>query len=163
MKFFCPLSASVFTALLLTACNKKSDPNPTGPTKMEQISASSWTYQDAGIDANRDGAIDAGGSFSVLLPSLVPACRTDNTMTFNKDNSGLVNEGATKCNASDPAQTSFNWGFADNETAINVNNNSFALLNGKSKIVTLNATTFALTRDTVIAGTTTTAVVILKH
>lgn len=150
-------------AVWVSSCSKKSDPEPAQSSKTDQISSSAWMYQDAGIDNNRDGAIDAGGSFSVILPSLVPTCRTDNAITFKKDNSGIVDEGTTKCNTADPTQTAFNWSFADNETAVTVNNNAFALLNGKSKIVTLNTTNLTLTRDTVIAGSTIVALVILKH
>lgn len=162
MKIF---SAAVCFSAMLTvwSCSKKSDPQPTQPTKTDLISASAWAYQDGGIDANRDGAVDAGSSFSVLLPSLVPPCRTDNTITFKKDNTGTVDEGATKCNSTDAQTTTFNWSFADNETNINVSNNVFALFNGKSKIYALSATQLSLTRDTVLGGTTYPILVVLKH
>lgn len=144
-------------------CSKDPEPTPPGPTKTDLISSSSWTYQDGGIDQNRDGAIDANSSFSVLLPTLVPSCRTDNTLIFKKDNTGTVDEGASKCNAADAQTSNFNWSFADNESAINVSNNIFALMNGKSKIYALTSTSLSLTRDTVLSGTTYPILVILKH
>lgn len=157
--------APVLSALLLTveSCSKSADPEPQAPAKTDLISASAWTYQDAGIDANRDGAVDAGSSFSVLLPTLVPTCRTDNAITFKKDNTGTVDEGAAKCNTADAQSTVFNWSFADNEASLNVSNNVFALLNGKSKVYALTSTSFSLTRDTVLGGTTYPILVILKH
>lgn len=161
--FSSALLAIAFASLAVTSCNKKSDPEPTAATKADMMASSSWTYQDGGIDQNRDGAVDANSSFSVLLPTLVPSCRTDNTLSFKKDNTGTVDEGATKCNAADAQTTSFNWSFADNETAINISNNVFALMNGKSKIYTLTSTSFSLTRDTVLGGTTYPIIVILKH
>lgn len=161
MKIFLSSLGSILLLNVL-GCHKEPDA-VAQPTKTDLVSASAWTYQDGGIDANRDGAVDAGSSFSVLLPTLVPACRTDNALTFKKDNTGTVDEGASKCNTADAQTTTFNWSFADNETAVNVSNNVFALMNGKSKIFALTATSFSLTRDTVISGTTFPILVILKH
>lgn len=163
MKIF---SAGLCAAALLLAaesCSKKSDPEPEQPLKTETISASAWTYQDAGVDLDRNGAIDPNGSLAAIDPSLVPPCRTDNLLTFRKDNTGTVDEGTTKCNAADAAQTSFNWNFADGEANLLVSNNVFSLLNGKSKILSLTATSFSLTRDTVMGGFTVPVVVLLKH
>lgn len=157
------LGLCLLATVSLVACSKKSDLEPVQPTKTDNISASAWTYQEAGLDANRDGMVDAGGSLTTLLPTLVPTCRTDNFITFKKDNTGLVDEGATKCNMADASQTSFNWNFADNEANLVVSNNVFGLLNGKSKIVALTTTSFTLTRDTVLGGTTYPIVVLLKH
>ena len=160
MKIF--FASFLLFGTLFLGCKKSADPAP-AVTKTDNISASSWTYQDGGIDANRDGVVDAGGSFAALSPALVPACRTDNAITFKKDNTGTVDEGTTKCNTTDAQSTTFNWNFSDNETNLNVSNNVFALLNGKSKIYSLTATSFSLTRDTVLAGTTYPIIVILKH
>ncbi len=162
MKIFPCTIGLLFVLLNVIGCHKEPDTTTT-VTKTGLISASAWTYQDAGIDANRDGAVDANSSFSVLLPSLVPSCRTDNSILFKKDNTGTVDEGSSKCNAGDMQTTTFNWSFADNETNLNVSNNVFALLNGKSKVYALTATSFSLTRDTVLGGTTYPILVILKH
>lgn len=155
--------AGLLALLLIASCGKDSDPQPPAQTKTDLISASAWTYQDGGIDADRNGAVDAGYSFSTFAPTLVPSCRTDNSIAFKKDNTGTVDEGATKCNTADAQTSGFNWSFADNETNLNVSNNVFALLNGKSKVVALTATSFSLTRDTVLGGATYPVVVILKH
>lgn len=160
----------IFSSFLLLAvistpffsCKKESD-TTAQQTKTQLISASGWTYQDAGIDGNGDGAVDAGASFSVLLPAAVPACRTDNVFTFKADNTGIADEGTTKCTTADPQATAFNWNFTDNESAINISNNVFAIFNGKSKIRALADNKLALTRDTTLAGTTYTLLVVLKH
>lgn len=157
--------AVLLTGLLaFVSCQKKQTPDPVpAPTKTDLISASAWTYQDGGIDQNRDGTVDAGYSFSTVAPALVPACRTDNSIAFKKDNTGTVDEGATKCNNTDPQTSNFNWNFADNEVNLNISNNVFTLMNGKSKIYALTATQFTLTRDTSLSGTTYPIIVILKH
>lgn len=160
----------IFSSFLLLAvistpffsCQKETDKTEQ-PTKSQLISASGWTYQDGGLDGNGDGAVDAGASFSVLLPALVPACRTDNVLRFKADNTGTMDEGASKCNTTDDPTTSFNWNFTDNESAINISNNAFAIFNGKSKIKSLTETQLSLTRDTTLAGSTFTLLVILKH
>lgn len=159
MKIFSSFVCFLFLCAAFS-CNKTSDPIPTA-TKTDNISASSWTYENAGIDNDRNGTIDV--PLSSIAPSLVQSCKIDNMLTFKKDNTGTVDEGATRCNVTDPQTSAFNWNFADNETNLVVSNNIFALLNGKSKILALTSTNFSLTRDTVIAATSVALVVNLKH
>lgn len=162
MKIFSSFLLLVLISTPFFSCKKDSSTTEQ-QTNTQLISASGWTYQDSGIDGNGDGAVDAGASFSVLLPSLVPTCRTDNVFTFKADNTGVVDEGATKCNTTDPQTAPFNWSFADNETAINISNNVFAIFNGKSKIKVLTDAKLSLTRDTTLGSTTYTLLVVLKH
>ena len=160
MKIFSSLS--LLLVLLLTACSKKSDPQPNQPTKTDYISASAWTYDNAGIDNDKNGTIDI--PLSTIAPTLLPACLTDNKITFSGNNTGTTDEGATKCNATDQQTTGFNWNFSDNETNLNISNNVFALLNGKSKIVSLTTANFTLSKDTTIAILGNVALVVsLKH
>jgi len=159
MKIFSSVFCFIFT-LLFISCQKKSDPAPQ-PTKTDHIAASAWTYENAGIDNDKNGTIDL--PLSTLAPGLIQTCRIDNLLTFKKDNSGSADEGATKCSTTDAQTSSFNWSFADNEANLNISNNVFALLNGKSKIVALTETSFILSRDTVILSTNVALVVTLKH
>ena len=161
MKFLSSLLyASAFCACFLS-CNKKSDPQ-NQPSKTDHISASAWTYENAGIDNDRNGTIDL--SLSTVAPTLLPTCLTDNKITFSRNNSGTTDEGATKCNTTDPQTTNFSWNFADNEANLTISNNVFALLNGKSKIVSLTATNFTLSKDTTVVPFGNVALVVsLKH
>jgi len=161
MKFLSTiLCAGVFSICLLS-CNKKSDPQ-NQPTKTDHISASPWMYENAGIDNDKNGTIDL--SLSTIAPTLLPTCLTDNKISFSRNNSGTTDEGASKCNTADPQTTNFNWSFADNEANLTISNNVFALLNGKSKIVSLTATNFTLSKDTTIAPLGNVALVVsLKH
>lgn len=160
MKIFSSLLCSLVFVQLLS-CSKKSDPDPVQPSKTDHISASAWKYENAGIDNDRNGTIDL--PISTLAPGAIQTCRIDNVLTFRADKSGTADEGAAKCNVGDPQTTPFNWSFVDNETNLTISNNVFALLNGKSKIVTLNETNLTLSRDTVIAATNLSLVVTLKH
>ncbi|RYZ30614.1 MAG: hypothetical protein EOO10_02240 [Chitinophagaceae bacterium] len=161
MKIFSSLIGIVLPALLLTNCQKKSDPEPNQTTKTEIISSAAWKYDNAGIDNNKDGTIDI--PLSSIGPGILQACQTDNLITFKKDNSGQVDEGATKCNTADATTTNFNWNFSDNETNLNISNNVFSIMNGKSKIVALTNTNLSLSRDTTLLGSNYTLVVSLKH
>lgn len=139
MKFF-----YLFFCFCLLACDKKPDPAPV--SKTDHLTASPWMYQSAGIDSNRDGTIDIA-----VPPGFAPGCRIDNTLSFQRNNTGVTDEGASKCNTGDAQTTPFNWSFADAEASVVVGNNIFTVLNGKFKLLTLSATSFSLTKDTVIA------------
>ncbi len=158
MKIF---SLPLSLALLCTtfaSCEKKSD--PPALTKTQNITAGSWKYESGGVDQDRNGTIDIQGS------SILPTCALDNTITFKEDNTGIGDEGATKCNSVDPQTAPLSWNFADAEANLIMNNNIFAILNGKFKIVALSATNFSLSKDTIITAISTqpiSLVVNLKH
>ena len=138
---------------------KKDDSSSPGTTNNTTILAQqSWKFNNAGLDPNKDGTIDQDVS------SQVPACLKDNSVTFSTDGSGTVDEGATKCNTSDPQTLPFTWSFASNETLININGNAIAGKGGQYKVVALSSTQLSLSKDTTVAiiGATT-FVVNLKH
>ena len=155
MKIF--LSVLLISFVLLVACKKESDPEPAAPTKTELMTASVWKVEDAGFDQDKNGSIE----FSAL--ALLPGCVIDNTISFKTNNTGLTDEGGTKCNIPDLQTTPFNWSFADNETNINISNSVLGQMNGKSKVVVLTATNMTLAKDTTVLGTAGWAVVKLKH
>ena len=156
MKIFSSFVITVFCICILS-CQKKSDP-PAPPTKTDHISASAWKYQRAGLDFDKNGTIEQD-----LPAGTVEACRADNLLSFRKDGTGTADEGATKCNAADMQSTTFNWSFADNEASLNISGNSFPLLNGNFKIITLTATDFSLSKETMFGGQNITVVVNFKH
>ena len=145
MKIFFPLFTAVAGCLLFAGCQKSGTDN-TQTTKADHLAASAWKYESGGVDPDRNGTVDFPAS------GFLHACNLDNTATFKKDNTGVADEGAARCNTTDPQSGAFTWSFADGETSLNINTSLFALLNGKFKIGTLNATTLTLTKDTVIAA-----------
>jgi hypothetical protein len=161
MKIFSSLIGILLFTLCLTSCSKESDPEPSQATKTELISKSTWKYENAGIDQDKNGTIDV--AISTVAPGVILSCQTDNILTFKSNNSGTVDEGATKCNAGDATTTNFNWNFADNETNLNISNNVFSIMNGKSKIVSLTETALTLSRDTTVFNSNVALVVTLKH
>lgn len=157
MKIFSPLPIAILM-LNVMGCHKTDVINPNIPTKTDLVSASAWKVNDVGLDQDKNGTIDLS-----LLGQLL-ACQADNTILFKKDNTGVTDEGTTRCNTTDPQTTNFNWSFADAEANINVSNSILTPINGKSKVLELSATALTLSKDTTITGLgNTTLVVKLKH
>jgi len=136
----------------------KDDP-PAGPSKMELITKSAWRYDTGGVDANKDGFVD-----TALPPGYVLSCNTDNTLTFKNDGTGVVDEGATKCDVADPQTRNFTWTFTAGETIINFPTLVFNGLTGDVKIKTLTDTKLELMKEVNIGAPTTVFVIIsFKH
>ena len=150
---------AIFT-FVFVGCDKddSSSPGTTTPSNTTILTQQSWTFNNAGLDPNKDGTIDTDVS------SQVPACLKDNSVTFASNGNGTVDEGGTKCNTTDPQTVPFTWSFASNETMININGNAIAGKGGQYKVVALSSTQLSLSKDTTVAiiGATT-FVVNLKH
>ena len=133
--FFALLAFSVYS------CSKDDDDD--GPvTNVELISASAWKFDTAGIDANRDGTIDAA-----IPEDMLESCDTDNTILFRTDGTGTIDEGATKCDDSNPQSVGFTWSFKNNETVINFSDTLFGGLTGDVTIRRLTATQLELAKE----------------
>lgn len=140
----------LLTSAFITACKKDSDNNTnTAKTKTELITSSTWKFDNAKL-----GTTDISGFFD--------DCEKDNTVTFASNGTGTIDEGATKCDDSDPQTTPFNWSFESNETSIHTTTPLFPGT-GDFKINTLSDSQLAVARDTVILGTTQSIVITLKH
>jgi hypothetical protein len=130
----------VFIFFAFTSCKKKDV-----ITKTDILGQTPWKYKAAGIDQDRNGSID----YPLPSTSLQP-CMLDNTYIFNKNGSGTIDEGPTKCNPSALQATPFSWTFADNETSINLQSTALFGLGGKFKVLSLTNTEFNLSKDTSI-------------
>jgi hypothetical protein len=79
-------------------------------------------------------------------------CQKDNLYIFESSKVITVDEGATKCRATDP-QTNIDgsWYLSDNDQNLNISGNSlFTTVSGK--IITLNAQTLEISKDTNVMG-----------
>lgn len=149
---------TIAACFVFAACSKDK-PENTGPTKTELLTSGAWKYESGGADLNKDGTID----LTLETLGLVPACLLDNSATFNADGTGVNDEGATKCDPSLPQTTSFNWSFANNETALNITGSGFAGISGQFKITTLSTTRLTITKDTTVNSIPAALIVNLKH
>jgi hypothetical protein len=125
---------------------------------MQLITASAWKYDTAGIDLNGDGLID-----EALPGGVIPACITDNTLTFNSDSTGIENEGAIKCDSASPQTSNFTWAFNSNQTSIVLPDSLFGTFTGTITITSLTATQLHLEQAVTDSGFTVNVAVYLKH
>lgn len=137
------LSFLAFLSLvMLGSCQKEDSGGDTPKTKTDLMVSSAWKYNDAKIDSDNNGTGD------VALPAgVVESCQTDNTIVFDKNGSGTVNEGPTKCNATDPQTIPFTWNFGSGESVINFSSAVFAGVGGDFKIVSLTETELILSKQ----------------
>ncbi len=148
----------LLTLFLFIACSKKNNGSNTPPekTKTDFLVASSWKFE----KATASGVGDVSAQFS--------ACVKDNILSFTataaKSGSGIIDEGASKCNDADPQTMAFTWTLTANDTQLVT---SKALFEGGSTeftIVTLTATSFVVEQTLTIAPyPATTVTLYLKH
>lgn len=67
------------------------------------------------VDINGDGTAD-----SDVYATVYESCNKDDIYTFKSDGSGMVDEGPTKCDDTDPQSTAIQWLFKSNETVIQI-------------------------------------------
>lgn len=145
--------------LLLMVCFAGcSKSNSSSKSNADLIKASAWKYDTAGLDANNDGNIDAPLPDGTILD-----CQKDNTLTFTTDSTGIVDEGATKCNVAAPQTIPFTWSFNTDQTVINLPDSLFGGLGGAVNIKSLTATQLHFEKAITYSGLTFNVAVYLKH
>jgi hypothetical protein len=148
------LACSIF----LFSCEKDDDDTPAEPTKTELMTKASWKYDNAGVDADRNGTIDFPAG------TMLQACLTDNILTLSANGTGNVDEGPTKCDAAQPQTSALTWNFTSNETMINLSGGGIVGISGQAKILALSSTALSLSKDTTIAPLGNVALIVnLKH
>ena len=147
-KQFSLFTGLVFSLLIFSGCDKDEDPIP--KTKTELITTSSWRF----------GAATVGGAD---VSASLPTCQKDNIMTFSVGLTGVVDEGATKCNGADPQTNPFTWSFQSSETVLNISTILFTGGSNNFTIVALNETQLVLSQIITVGGTPQNAVVTFLH
>ena len=137
MKFL-PLIA--LALIVFSACSKDDDNEPTD--RMQLITSSAWKLNSAGIDGNNDGKAETPLPDGTLEP-----CETDNLFTFRSDGTGTADEGATKCEETDPQSTEFSWNFTNNQQSVVFNDAIFTGIDGEVKILSLTSSTMTLSKE----------------
>ncbi|HEX9513647.1 MAG TPA: lipocalin family protein [Puia sp.] len=150
-----PCSIALAALTIWTACKKNTSASSDNTSRTTLITAASWKFDSAGIDLNKDGIID------VVDTTLLP-CQKDNTYTFNKDSTGVMDEGATKCNSTDPQTTAFTWSFSGTGQSV-IKSNANPLLANGINIFSMTSTKMVLYKDTTVFGANIWYVVDLKH
>jgi len=121
-----------------SGCSKKNDNTP---NKNTLLTSSTWKFSTAGIDANNDGVME-----TTLPAGTLQSCDTDNTLLFKSDNTGIVDEGPTKCNQANPQSLQFGWTLINNGESINFTTAIFAGINGDAKLVELTSSKLTMSK-----------------
>ncbi|MFL5746483.1 MAG: hypothetical protein ACJ751_17530 [Niastella sp.] len=123
---------------ILYACKKDHNNSNDSNTKMQLITSATWKYDSVG---------------PAIVSSSVQPCDKDNTITFKSDSTGVLNAGATKCNASDPQTTAFRWWFKDNGATLYSPDPLFgSAFTGSFKVAELTTTRLRIQKDTTVPG-----------
>jgi len=149
------LTLTVFSVILiLSSCKKDSNSAKGGSAILTsgkwQITASTSTFTIAGSTQTND------------IFSLLPSCVQDNYYIFNPDGTGTTDEGATKCDDSDPQTTSNgNWQLLNNDTQLQAGDITGAQVTANIK--QLDNSTLVLEYTTEANGITSTTTTTYHH
>jgi hypothetical protein len=146
-----PFLFSLVVLAIFIGCGKSSSTPSSSPSLITQ---GAWKYDTAGIDLDKNGTIDYGDT-------TLKTCQKDNTYLFNKDSTGVMDEGATKCSPTDPQSTPFTWYFTNNQGVLVLAGNT--LLSGTLNVSSISATKLVVYKDTVASGIGFRYIFSLKH
>lgn len=138
------LSFTLSVLTVFTSCKKDSGSN----SKSVLITKAAWHFSKYETQIGTAAWTDLSG---YLTP-----CILDNAYSFKSSGVYTFDEGATKCDPSDPQTSNFNWSFLENETKIKIDNTTYTL-------VQLDETTLSYSSSSTSNGTTSTAKYTFKH
>jgi len=151
-----PLFTFLGIVAVVAACKKS---NSSDGSRTTLITKAAWKYDLSGVDLNKDGAIDLPDT--TALP-----CEKDNTYLFKKDSTGVADEGATKCDPTDPQSSNFNWSLKSNQTILVLSGISLAggvFTGGDVNISTMTDDKLVVYKDTVVSSLSFRYILSFKH
>jgi len=117
MKPIIKLTSYFFIAgVAFLSCKKDKDNNGAAKTKTELLTTGNWKR--TALISNPAYDWYADGTFATDILSVIKPCEKDNIDTYKTNGVFETNEGATKCDPSDPQTWTATWIFADNETKL---------------------------------------------
>lgn len=146
---------------IIWGCNKDDDDdnNNDVQAKTQLMIAAAWKFDTAAIDSDKNGTPD-----QAFPPGFgIEECIKDNTITFKSDSTGNLNEGAEKCESTDPDNTAFNWWFKDNGAILYSPDPIFGGFSGDAKVIELTGTKLRVTKEVTTQLGTANVVLDLKH
>jgi len=148
-------ASSLMTLLLIwTACSKNNSSNSNN-SNMTLMTQAVWKYDTSGFAL-------AGGNKIEFPDTLIQPCVKDNTYQFRKDSTVVVDEGATKCNSTDPQTATYSWSISSGNPAILKSDANPLLVNGVTVLV-LNSNQLEVYKDTAVLGVSLRYILSLKH
>ena len=139
--------------LIVISCKKSSD----SPSKTQLLTSATWKYDTVALDLDKDGKPD-----TPVPPGYIASCSLDNTITFKTDSTGTLDEGATKCNSTDPQSTTFHWYFKNDNTLYSPDP-IFGGLSGDVTVSVLTSTRLEVIKLYSVSGTSVNVILDMKH
>ena len=142
--------AITLLVLTVTSCkkDKKDEPTPvaaTVETKTQLLTGKNWKLTAATSDPAFDW--DGSGTMVTNIYAQMASCEKDDLLFFNTNGTLKFDEGATKCDPTDPQSTSDDtWSFNSTETIITVSSGD------DMNLVSLNSTTLKVSSVLVEGG-----------
>jgi hypothetical protein len=125
------------------SCQKDDDnDDDDNKSRTELITSATWKYDNMMVDTDKDGDAD-----SPVPSGYLESCETDNTLTLHTGGHGVLEEGSTKCDPSDPQSTDFTWELKDNETVLSTSSPIFGSFSGDAKITVLTSSKLQLQKE----------------
>jgi hypothetical protein len=143
--------ATICIAMGLFACKKDSEPPQ---TKKALLTKGAWHVSAYTVDPAID--FDGDGTDETNVYAVMDECIKDDHTTFFTDGKAELDEGATKCNASDPQTMSLTWSMNQDETQLQVQGIEYM-------IESLTESTMVLKEIEVISAVTVTHTVTFSH
>lgn len=140
--FMKKLSFLLLGALALGSCKKSNDNSPASPSKTDLLTAKNWRITMA--------TVTLAGS---PLPGAIEKCSLDDFLKFSADKSLVHDEGATKCDPTDPQTDKGTWSMpSDAKLTVALPSSSYP--DGTFDIKELSATTMHLYMSDTQSGVT---------
>jgi len=100
------------TLFLFVACKKDKSES----ARMDLITTGTWKL--IGLTSQPGHDVDGDGNIDTDLYAFYDVCEKDNLYVFKRNGEYEINEGASKCDASDPQIYTSHWQFSNGETEI---------------------------------------------
>lgn len=144
--------------LTFAGCKKDSPGTPT-PTasKADLLTAKKWRTSASTTTTTYNNQTSTSDDYASMSP-----CERDNFTQFNANKTAVFDEGATKCNSSDPQTTNGTWDLNSDQTKLNLTDPDLGGLVIPFEIVTLDASTLSLRFTQSASGATRTVNITFK-
>lgn len=133
------LSLLLLAALALGSCKKNDEtaPTPAAPSKTDLLTAKNWR-----VTADKTTTtVGTTASTTTDEYAISRACERDNFIKFNTNKTASFDEGATKCDTSDPQTQSGSWDFNSDGTKLIITDPTSGSIALQQDILELTATT----------------------